>query len=97
MFNIQASQDAKKAAQKQWGIDKADFIKQNAAHLRNYFLGLPDLYKKTWWLAFTGKSSRVGALKAKCLDCSSYQREEVKNCAVVTCPLHKYRPYQGGK
>lgn len=42
--------------------------------------------------AFAG--SRAKALKAKCLACSNYQRDEVANCTVVTCPLHSVRPFQ---
>lgn len=93
-FDRKSSQEGKKEAQKQWEVDKADFIRKNSDHLRNYFLGLPDLYKKIWWRCFTAKSSKPGAIKAKCLDCSAYQKLEVANCRVFTCPLHKYRPYQ---
>lgn len=40
----------------------------------------------------------TGSLKAlvqlKCLDCSNYQKQEVKLCPVNNCPLHAVRPYQ---
>lgn len=44
--------------------------------------------------AFTGSLSPRQAIKAKCLDCSGYQRAEVTHCTVILCPLHRYRPYQ---
>jgi hypothetical protein len=46
--------------------------------------------------AFVGKS-RAGAVKAKCLDCCHFDREEIANCLVILCPLHPYRPYQARK
>ena len=44
--------------------------------------------------AYVGKS-RSAAIKAKCLDCCCYQRNEVKLCTTVACPLWNYRPFQG--
>lgn len=39
-----------------------------------------------------------GSLKAaialKCLDCSSYQQNEIRHCACTSCPLFLVRPYQ---
>ena len=48
---------------------------------------------KSFQLAYEGRS-RPAAIKAKCLDCCGYQPAEVKRCTTVTCPLHKFRPYQ---
>jgi hypothetical protein len=36
------------------------------------------------------------AVKLKCLECSSYQVEEIRLCTVTGCPLHSVRPYQEG-
>ena len=33
----------------------------------------------------------LAAIKLKCQDCSSFQRQEVKDCKVFTCPLHPVR------
>ena len=44
-----------------------------------------------------GGSSRAQAIKSKCLSCANLQREEVRMCPVVTCPLHSVRPYQQGE
>lgn len=37
------------------------------------------------------KLTRKQAIKQKCLDCSGYNRKEVKNCEFKECPLYKYR------
>jgi hypothetical protein len=37
------------------------------------------------------------AVKLKCLECSSYQVEEIRLCTVPACPLHSVRPYQSGE
>jgi hypothetical protein len=38
--------------------------------------------------------SLKSAIKANCIACANFQREEVKHCQVVSCPLHSIRPYQ---
>lgn len=40
--------------------------------------------------------SRATAVKAKCLCCCNFVRDEIRNCGVVICPLHAYRPFRGG-
>lgn len=45
--------------------------------------------------AYSGKS-KAAALKAKCMDCSGYQRVEITECTVYACPLYPYRPFQKG-
>lgn len=56
-------------------------------------LKIPELWKKLFDKAYGG-NSKASALKAKCLDCSCFNREEVRSCTVQTCPLWIYRPYQ---
>ncbi len=55
--------------------------------------GAPEIYRGALVKAYTGKSKAAG-VKAKCLDCTNFQRLEITNCAVFGCPLHQYRPYQ---
>lgn len=43
--------------------------------------------------AYEGKSKKA-IINAKCLDCCCFNREEVANCTVISCPLWKVRPYQ---
>lgn len=68
-------------------------IKQLKNKMQVFVHDLPDRYRKTFVTAFLGRSPTSG-IKAKCLDCSNFQREEIKACELETCPLHKYRPYK---
>ncbi len=47
--------------------------------------------------AFDGTASPRQAIKAKCLDCCHWGREEIAECTVILCPLHAYRPFQKGR
>lgn len=44
--------------------------------------------------AFSRTGGRANAVKAKCLQCCNYVREEVRECTVLLCPLHPWRPFQ---
>lgn len=33
----------------------------------------------------------LSAIRKKCLDCSGNMRNEVRDCKIRDCPLHKYR------
>jgi hypothetical protein len=44
--------------------------------------------------AHAGIASPRQAIKARCLQCSNYQRDEITNCTVVGCALWTYRPFQ---
>jgi len=61
----------------------------NVENLRKYFpksrSGLIDKIEK---------GSLTAAVKAKCLDCCSFDTNEIKNCACVSCPLFEFRPYK---
>lgn len=47
--------------------------------------------------AFTGTASPRAAIKAMCLTCSNYDRDEIAACPVILCPLHPYRPFQNAR
>lgn len=40
------------------------------------------------------KGSLKAAVKLKCIECSNFQKDEIKNCQVFTCPLWPVRPYK---
>jgi hypothetical protein len=50
--------------------------------------------KNTLREAFSGYASPRKAIKAMCLTCVGYDRQEIKNCSAHGCPLWKYRPFQ---
>ena len=37
------------------------------------------------------KLNPIKAIRQKCLDCSTYQVKEIRNCVIVDCPLYPYR------
>lgn len=37
------------------------------------------------------KLTPLKAIRAKCLDCSCGQRQEVRSCPIKSCPLYEYR------
>ncbi len=43
------------------------------------------------------KGSLKASIKANCIDCANFQRDEVKYCQVVDCVFHSIRPYQQAK
>ena len=50
-------------------------------------------YKRVLAEAFTSRSY-MKVIKAKCLTCCCFEREEVRHCTVQICPLWNLRPYQ---
>jgi len=54
--------------------------------------GIPRAYRQTYKRAMSGKSLRA-AVNAFCLECVQWQREEIKLCTAIDCPLYPYRPY----
>ncbi len=71
---------------------KSDRLRKLPKVIRDYILLAPPRYHGVLARAYLGVKPAL--VKAKCLDCSVYQIEEITNCTVVTCPLHKRRPYQ---
>lgn len=61
--------------------------------MEDFINSLPESIRGVFKRAFSG-NSKASAVKAKCLDCCCYSRDEVRNCTVKKCPLWLYRPYQ---
>ena len=55
---------------------------------------IPKAYRYIKAKSLTGELPRQKAQKLKCLECSGYDRKEVKNCIMKLCPVHMFRPYQ---
>lgn len=55
---------------------------------------IPPAYQRLFRSVYEGKAVKVARLKAKCLECSAYQRIEITHCTVFFCPLWAVRPYQ---
>lgn len=56
--------------------------------------GMPKLYQHGYERALRGKASPRQAIKAFCLECVGYERNEITQCTDTGCPLYRYRPYQ---
>jgi len=54
------------------------------------------LYKPVYDRAVKGRSLRA-AINAQCLECVGWQRNEVRDCTDLACPLYAVRPYQSKK
>jgi len=63
---------------------------------RQWLKGIPKVYQQNYNKAIEGRS-RTAAIRAKCLDCTNWQRVEIADCLVETCPLFPYRPYRSSK
>ena len=65
--------------------------KEQIAERRNE---MPEIHRANYDKAMRGKSMRA-ATKAFCLMCVQWQKEEVRLCTDLACPLYPYRPYKG--
>ena len=54
----------------------------------------PDSAKGTLERAYSGAGGRANAIKAMCLSCVGFQREQITKCTGFSCPLWAYRPFQ---
>jgi hypothetical protein len=55
---------------------------------------MPRKYRPAYLKAAGGTASPRTAIKAFCLECVGWQREEVARCTAPACPLYAYRPFQ---
>lgn len=54
---------------------------------------MPDIHLANYKRAMRGRSMKA-AIKAFCLECVCWQKEEVRLCTDLGCPLYPYRPYK---
>ena len=69
-------------------------LKQAEEKTSKRMKAMPKRYRSIYQRAFSGKASPREAIKAFCLECVGWQREEIKKCTCSACPLYAYRPYQ---
>jgi len=53
---------------------------------------MPETCRRTYLRAMQGRSL-AAAVKAFCLECVSWERQEVARCTAPACPLYPYRPF----
>ena len=54
---------------------------------------MPKIHRANYDKAMKGRSMKA-ATKAFCLMCVQWQKEEVRLCTDLACPLYPYRPYK---
>lgn len=54
---------------------------------------MPKIHRANYDKAMKGRSTKA-ATKAFCLMCVQWQKEEVRLCTDLACPLYPYRPYK---
>ncbi len=55
---------------------------------------MPNIYRKSYLSAVSGKATPRNAIKAFCIECMNYVKSEVTKCDTIDCPLNLYRPYR---
>ena len=66
---------------------------KRAERVAKHRADMPNVYRGIYDRAVSGKSLRA-AVNSFCLECVMYQREEVRLCTSLACPLWLHRPYQ---
>ena len=57
---------------------------------------MPKIHRANYDKAMKGRSMKA-ATKAFCLMCVQWQKEEVRLCTDLACPIYPYRPYRSSK
>jgi len=66
---------------------------ENKARILARLKEMPAIYRFGYIKAKKGKSI-AAAVRAQCLECVCWQKEEVRLCSSPACPLFQYRPFQ---
>ena len=51
------------------------------------------LYRTIMQKAYDGTAAPRSAVKAMCLQCVGYVRDDITHCSAHSCPLWAFRPY----
>ncbi len=71
---------------------KSGLLSRRQAKIKQRLSQIPKLHQAIYKKAVSGKS-RKDAIKAFCLMCFCWQKEEVRQCTDLACPLYPYRAY----
>jgi hypothetical protein len=73
-------------------------LKELPEKLQQRVLEAPMIYRVRYLRALSGKEGLANAVRVKCLECCGFEdaKARVRDCRVLACPLHFYRPYKGG-
>jgi hypothetical protein len=74
-------------------VGRREKMKAHAASFRLMRQGLPKMALPL--IDKMEQGSLTAAVQLKCLECSCWVRQEVRDCAITDCALYPFRPYQG--
>ena len=67
------------------------------ASIEEMLLEIPISARRNYLRAAVGKAPPRNAIKAFCLQCAGWDRNEIRRCTAVACPLYSYRPFGRSK
>ncbi|MGA2915300.1 MAG: hypothetical protein ABSE89_04675 [Sedimentisphaerales bacterium] len=70
---------------------------ENSSGIRNKKIerkikDVPEIYREIYEKAVI-HGNKPAAIKAFCLECACWEKNEIIKCTAVTCPLYKVRPF----
>lgn len=71
-----------------------DSLANTAGRINLNYKNVPKTVQMLYLRVFCTKTSIKDHVKLKCLDCCCFDKEEVRRCSTITCPLHKIRPFK---
>ena len=74
-------------------LPKPIFEKSREGKIAKRRAEMPEIHRVNYDKAMTGRSLKA-AVKGHCLECVGWQKEEVRLCTDLACPLYPYRPYR---
>jgi hypothetical protein len=63
-------------------------------HEKRHVLAAPPRYQLLILKSIARLNTRSQSIRAKCLQCSSFDILEIRDCSVTYCAIHAHRPYQ---
>jgi len=79
--------------QQEYHIETSKSISKRQERITQRLRDIPKIYRRIYQQAVKGKS-RKAAIHAFCLECVSWEREEVRLCTSPECPLFAFKPYR---
>jgi len=73
--------------------EKPDMGTLRKQKIANRLAQIPKKYRKIYKKAVEA-NNKTEAIKALCLECVCWQKNEIINCSCLACPLYGLRPYK---
>lgn len=73
---------------------KLDLTPAQEGQILDRLSEMPKMYRRAYLEAMKGKSP-TAAIRAHCLECMGWSRNDIPGCTAGACALFPYRPFQG--